>query len=94
LNTLAHSLIVNHNLGTTIYTEEKTGYALRLSLDEKPGFKYDTRSPSRFSERSVYSEKDVIIQETIPNPSGTFTLKTYSYADFPHKPLSVNESIF
>ena len=92
LNNLVHSLIVNHNLGTTIYTEEKTGYALRLSLDEKPEFKYDTRSPSRFSERSVYSEKDVIIQETIPNPSGTFTLKTYSYPDFPHKPLSVNEN--
>ena len=92
LNTLSHSLIINHNLGAAIYTEEKTGYTLRLSLDEKSGFKYDTRSPSRFSESSVYTEKDVIIQETIPNPSGTFTLKTYSYPDFPHKPLSVDEN--
>ncbi|MFZ4612010.1 MAG: HAMP domain-containing protein, partial [Gemmataceae bacterium] len=92
LNNLAHSLIVNHNLGTAIYTEEKTGYSLRLSLDEKPGFKYDTRSPSRFSQSSLYSEKDVIIQELIPNSSGTFTLKTYSYPDFPHKPLSVDEN--
>ncbi|NBS91327.1 hypothetical protein EBS67_15220, partial [bacterium] len=92
LNNIAHSLIVNHNLGTTIYTEEKTGYTLRLSLDEKPGFKYDIRSSSRFSESSVYTEKDVIIQETIPNPSGTFTLKTYSYPDFPNKPLSVDEN--
>ena len=92
LNNLAHSLIVNHNLGTAIYTEEKTGYSLRLSLDEKPGFKYDTRSPSRFSQSSLYSEKDVIVQELIPNSSGTFTLKTYSYPDFPHKPLSVDEN--
>jgi hypothetical protein len=92
LNNLAHSLIVNHNLGTTIYTEEKTGYTLRLSLDEKPGFKYDTRSSSRFSQSSLYSEKDIIIQETIPNPSGTFTLKTYSFPDFPNKPLSVDEN--
>ena len=92
LNNLAHSLIVNHNLGTAIYTEEKTGYALRLSLDEKPGLKYDTRSPSRFSQSSLYSEKDVIVQELIPNSSGTFTLKTYSYPDFPHKPLSVDEN--
>lgn len=46
LNNLTHSLIVNHNLGTAIYTEEKTGYSLRLSLDDKPGFKYDTRGPS------------------------------------------------
>ncbi|MEN9673850.1 MAG: hypothetical protein RL553_2115, partial [Planctomycetota bacterium] len=30
LNNLAHSLIVNHNLGTAIYMEEKTGYTLRL----------------------------------------------------------------
>jgi adenylate cyclase len=92
LNNLAHSLIVNHNLGTAIYTEEKTGYTLRLSLDEKPGFKYDTRSPSRFSQSSLYSEKDIIIQETILNPSGTFTLKTYSFPDFPNKPLSVDEN--
>ena len=90
LGNLAHSLIVNHNLGSAIYTEEKTGYTLRLSLDEKPGFKYDTRGPSRFSERSIYTEKDILIQETIPNPSGTFTLKIYSYHDFPHKPLSVD----
>ena len=92
LNNLAHSLIVNHNLGTAIYTEEKTGYTLRLSLDEKPGFKYDTRSSSRFSQSSLYSEKDIIVQELIPNSSGTFTLKTYSYPDFPHKPLSVDEN--
>ena len=92
LNTLTHSLIVNHNLGTAIYTEEKTGYSLRLSLDEKPGFKYDTIGPSRFSQSSLYSEKDVIVQEIIPNPSGTFTLKTYSYPDFPNKPLSVDEN--
>jgi len=92
LNTLTHSLIVNHNLGTAIYTEEKTGYSLRLSLDEKPGFKYDTIGPSRFSQSSLYSEKDVIVQEIIPNPSGTFTLKTYSYPDFPNKPLSVEEN--
>ena len=92
LNSLAHSLIVNHNLGTAIYTEEKTGYSLRLSLDEKPGFKYDTRGPSRFSQSSDYSEKDVIVQELIPNPSGTFTLKTYSYPDFPNRPLSVDEN--
>jgi adenylate cyclase len=92
LSTLAHSLIVNHNLGTAIYTEEKTGYTLRLSLDEKHGFKYDTRSPSRFSQSSLYSEKDIIIQETILNPSGTYTLKTYSYPDFPKKPLSVDEN--
>ena len=92
LNNLAHSLIVNHNLGTAIYTEEKTGYSLRLSLDEKPGFKYDTRGPSRFSQSSIYTEKDVIIQEIIPNPSGTFTLKTYAYPDFPNKPLSVDEN--
>ncbi len=90
LNNLAHSLIVNHNLGTTIYTEEKTGYTLRLSLDEKPGFKYGPKSPSRFSESSVYTEKDVIVQEIIPNPSGTFTLKSYSYPDFPQKPFSVD----
>ena len=92
LNNLANSLIINHNLGTAIYTEEKTGYSLRLSLDEKPGFKYDTRSTSRFSQSSVYSEKDVIVEEIIPNSSGTFTLKTYSYPDFPHKPLSVVEN--
>jgi adenylate cyclase len=92
LNNLAHSLIVNHNLGTAIYMEEKTGYTLRLSLNEKPGFKYDTRGPSRFSQSSVYSEKDIIIQETILNPSGTFTLKTYSYPDFPNKPLTVDEN--
>ena len=92
LNTLTHSLIVNHNLGTAIYTEEKTGYSLRLSLDEKPGFKYDIIGPSRFSQSSLYSEKDVIVQEIIPNPSGTFTLKTYSYPDFPNKPLSVEEN--
>ncbi len=91
LNNLAHSLIVNHNLGTAIYTEEKTGYALRLSLGEKSGLKHEKYGPSRFSHSSVYSEKDVIVQEIIPNPSGTFTLKTYSYPDFPHKPLSVNE---
>lgn len=92
LNNLAHSLIVNHNLGTAIYTEEKTGYSLRLSLNEKPRFKYDTRSPSRFSQSSLYSEKDIIVQELIPNSSGTFTLKTYSYPDFPNKPLSVDEN--
>ena len=92
LSNLAHSLIVNHNLGTAVYTEEKTGYSLRLSLDEKPGFKYDTYGPSRFSQSSVYSEKDVIVQETIPNLSGTFTLKTYSFPDFPDKPLSVDEN--
>jgi len=92
LNNLAHSLIVNHNLGIAIYTEEKTGYSLRLSLNEKPGFKYDTRSSSRFSQSSLYSEKDIIVQELIPNSSGTFTLKTYSYPDFPHKPLSVDEN--
>jgi adenylate cyclase len=92
LSTLAHSLIVNHNLGTAIYTEEKTGYTLRLSLDEKPGFKYDLKGPSRFSQSSLYSEKDIIIQETILNPSGTYTLKTYSYPDFPNKPLSVDEN--
>ena len=79
LNNLAHSLIVNHNLGIAIYTEEKSGYSLRLSLNEKPGFKYDTRSSSRFSQSSLYSEKDIIVQELIPNSSGTFTLKTYSY---------------
>ncbi|MSR50216.1 MAG: adenylate/guanylate cyclase domain-containing protein [Gemmataceae bacterium] len=92
LNNLAHRLIVNHNLGTAIYTEEKTGYALRLSLDEKLGFKYDTYGLSRFNQSSVYSEKDIIVEETIPNPSGTFTLKTYSYPDFPNKPLSVDEN--
>ena len=92
LNNLAHSLIVNHNLGTAIYMEEKTGYTLRLSLNEKPGFKYDMRGPSRFSQSSLYSEKDIIIQETILNPSGTYTLKTYSYPDFPNKPLSVDEN--
>ena len=92
LSTLSHSLIVNHNLGHTIFTEDKTGYSLRLSLDEKPGFKYDTKSLSRFSESSLYTEKDIIIEETIPNPSGTFTLKTYSYPDFPNKPLSVDEN--
>ena len=92
LNNLAHSLIVNHNLGIAIYTEEKSGYSLRLSLNEKPGFKYDTRSSSRFSQSSLYSEKDIIVQELIPNSSGTFTLKTYSYPDFPHKPLSVDEN--
>ena len=92
LNSLAHSLILNHNLGTAIYTEEKTGYALRLSLDEKPGFKYDTRGPSRFSSSSIYSEKDVIVEEMTPNSSGTFTLKTYSLLDFPNKPLSVDEN--
>ena len=92
LNNLAHSLIVNHNLGTAIYMEEKTGYTLRLSLNEKPGFKYDIRGPSRFSQSSLYSEKDIIIQETILNPSGTYTLKTYSYPDFPNKPLSVDEN--
>ena len=92
LNNLAHSLIVNHNLGTAIYTEEKSGYTLRLSLDEKPGFKYDTRGPSRFSSSSIYSEKDVIVEEMTPNSSGTFTLKTYSYPDFPNKPLSVDEN--
>ena len=92
LNNLAHSLIVNHNLGTAIYMEEKTGYTLRLSLNEKPGFKYDMRGPSRFGQSSLYSEKDIIIQETILNPSGTYTLKTYSYPDFPNKPLSVDEN--
>jgi len=92
LNNLAHSLILNHNLGTAIYTEEKTGYTLRLSLDEKPGFKYDLKGPSRFSQSSLYSEKDIIVQETILNPSGTYTLKTYSYPDFPNKPLSVDEN--
>jgi len=92
LSTLAHSLIVNHNLGTAIYTEEKTGYTLRLSLKEKPGFRYDVRGPSRFSQSSVYSEKDIVVQETILNPSGTYTLKTYSYPDFPKKPLSVDEN--
>jgi hypothetical protein len=28
LNNLASSLMINHNLGTVIYTEEKTGYTL------------------------------------------------------------------
>jgi adenylate cyclase len=92
LNTLSHSLIVNHNLGTAIYTEEKTGYSLRLSLDEKPGFKYHNIGHSRFSQSSVYSEKDIIVEELTPNSLGTFTLKTYSYPDFPHKPLSVDEN--
>ena len=92
LNNLAHSLIVNHNLGIAIYTEEKTGYSLRLSLDEKSGLKHEKYGPSRFSQSSNYSEKDVIVQELIPNSSGTFTLKTYSYPDFPHKPLSVDEN--
>ncbi len=92
LNNLAHSLIVNHNLGIAIYTEEKTGYSLRLSLDEKSGLKHEKYGPSRFSQSSNYSEKDVIVQEIIPNSSGTFTLKTYSYPDFPHKPLSVDEN--
>ena len=92
LNNLAHSLIVNHNLGIAIYTEEKTGYSLRLSLDEKSGLKHGKYGPSRFSQSSNYSEKDVIVQELIPNSSGTFTLKTYSYPDFPHKPLSVDEN--
>ena len=92
LNNLAHSLIVNHNLGIAIYTEEKTGYSLRLSLDEKSGLKHEKYGPSRFSQSSNYSEKDVIVEEIIPNSSGTFTLKTYSYPDFPHKPLSVDEN--
>lgn len=92
LSTLAHSLIVNPNLGTAIFTEEKTGYSIKLAVQEKPGFKYDTRAPSRFSESSVYTEKDVVVEEIIPNASGTFTLKTYSYPDFPHKPFSVDEN--
>lgn len=92
LSTLAHSIIVNPNLGNTMYTEEKTGYTLKLSLQEKPGFKYDFRDPSRFNEISGYTKKDVIVEETIPNPSGTFTLKTYSYPDFPNKPLSIDEN--
>ena len=92
LNTLAQSLIINHNLGTAFYTEEKTGYTLKLSLDQKLGYKYSTRSPTQFSKSSVYLEKDVIVEEIIPNSSGTFTLKTYSYPDFPNKPLSVDEN--
>jgi adenylate cyclase len=92
LSTLAHSLIVNPSLGTIIYTEEKTGYTLRLGLSEKPGYKYDSRPTSRFNENSIFMEKDVIVEEMIPNPSGTFTLKTYSYPDFPNKPLSVDEN--
>ncbi len=92
LSNLAHSLIVNPNLGTAIFTEEKTGYSIKLAVLEKPGFKYITRAPSRFNESSVYTEKDVIIEEIIPNSSGTFTLKSYSYPDFPHKPFSVDEN--
>ena len=76
LSNLAHSLIVNPNLGTAIFTEEKTGYSIKLAVLEKPGFKYITRAPSRFNESSVYTEKDVIIEEIIPNSSGTFTLKS------------------
>lgn len=92
LSTIAHSLIVNPNLGTAIFTEEKTGYSIKLAVQEKPGFKYDTRAPSRFSQSSVYTEKDVVVEEIIPNALGTFTLKTYSYPDFPHKPFSVDEN--
>ncbi|MFM7097491.1 MAG: adenylate/guanylate cyclase domain-containing protein [Gemmataceae bacterium] len=92
LNNLAHSLIVNHNLGKAIYTEEKTGYTLRLAVNEKPGFKYDTREPSRFNESSIYTEKDVTVEEIIPESSGNFTLKTYSFPDFPNKPSSIDKN--
>jgi adenylate cyclase len=92
MRTLAQSLIINHNLGTTFYTEEKTGYTLKLSLDEKLGHEYSIRNTKHFSKSSVYSEKDVIVEEITPNSSGTFTLKTYSYPDFPHKPLSVDQN--
>lgn len=89
---LAHSLIVNPNLGTFYYTEEKTGYTVKLAVREKPGFKFDSRDPTRLNQVSLYTEKDIVVEETIPNPSGTFTLKTYSYPDFPNKPLSIDEN--
>jgi adenylate cyclase len=92
LNNLASSLMINHNLGTVIYTEEKTGYTLKIAVREKFEIKYDVRLPSRFNENSIYVEKDIIVEEITPNSSGTFTLKTYSYPDFPHKPLSVDEN--
>ena len=92
VGSLASNLIVNHNLGTALYTEEKTGYTLKISLIKKPNIKYNTREPSRFSESSIYTEKDIIVEEIIPNASGTFTLKTYSYPDFPNKTLSVDEN--
>ncbi len=92
MRTLAQSLVINHNLGTSFYTEEKTGYTLKLSLDQKLGHEYSIRNTKHFSKSSVYSEKDVIVEEIIPNSSGNFTVKTYSLPDFPHKPLSVDEN--
>jgi len=90
VNTLTSNLIINHNLGTAFYTEEKTGYTLKVKLIEKPKINYDSREPSRLNENSIYTEKDVIVEEVIPNASGTFTVKTYSYLDYPNKPLSVD----
>ncbi len=92
LTYLVQNLVINPNLGVIFYTEENTGFTLKVYLKESPGIRFENRSPKRLAGDKIYTEKDVVVEEIYPNGQGKFSSKSFFYPDYPTKPFAMIEN--